>query len=66
MAVEVNGVEDLRAWAISKACNEWRRDRSCTHPGCRQDQRATNLLAAMERQPDGRWLLDESAVDLDA
>jgi hypothetical protein len=39
MAVEVNGVEDLTTRAISKACNDWRSDRSCTHPGCRQDQR---------------------------
>jgi hypothetical protein len=66
MTVPVNGPEDLREWANSKSCGNWRADRSCDHPGCVQAQRAVDVLAAMQEQEAGVWVLRADDVDLTA
>lgn len=66
MAVVVNGVSDLVAWANSKSCEPWKADRSCGHPGCVQAQRAVDILSALQDNGAGTWTLDEANVELTA
>lgn len=49
MTVEAQGPGDLEAWALSKTCVGWRKDRSCGHAGCAQAQRATEMLRELKR-----------------
>lgn len=39
----------LAHWAGSKACDDWRRNRSCNHAGCRRAEQAGRLLKRMEK-----------------
>lgn len=77
MTISVDGIHDLAFWARSKACNGWRTNRICLdrvtgdpladpHEGCVQAQRASDLLAAMQRY-EGEdvvgWLVNDDGVD---
>lgn len=66
MAVTVNAVSDLVAWANSKSCEPWKSDRSCGHVGCVQAQRAVDILSALQDAGGGIWSLDEADVHLTA
>lgn len=77
MVISVDGIHDLAAWAISKACNGWRQDRTCVdketggllnepHEGCVQAQRANDLLSRIRRYEGEEvvgWLVEDEFVD---
>lgn len=64
MTIGVRGPADLAAWAESKACGVWRSSRSCSHPGCRDAQRAADVLEALRETGPGQWVLDEATIHL--
>ena len=53
MAITVDGVADLAAWADSKSCEPWKASRSCEHPGCLQAQRTVDILSALHETSAG-------------